>query len=90
MLYFSDEVKTVREHIKWKVFGDTVQNLGAQKKRNAPTKKNFFGHTGCPAKLFPLDYLLFCRLLLMQSAKVGTFLKNSGNLLQDRHKNFEN
>ena len=34
-----NEVKTVREHIKWKVFGDTVQSLGAQKKRNAPTKK---------------------------------------------------
>ena len=47
-------------------------------------------NTGCPAKLFPLGYLLFCRLLLMQIAKVGTFLKNSGNLLHDRHKNFEN
>ena len=46
--------------------------------------------TGCPAKLFPLGYLLFCRLLLMQIAKVGSFMKNSGNLLQDRHKNFEN
>ena len=44
----------------------------------------------CPAKLFPLGYLLFCRLLLMQIAKVGSFMKNSGNLLQDRHKNFEN
>ena len=85
-----NQVETVREHIKWKVFGDTVQNLGAQKKRNAPTKKNFFGHTGCPAKLFPLSYLLLCRLLLMQIAKVGSFMKNSGNLLQDWHKNFEN
>ena len=47
-------------------------------------------HTGCPVKLFLLGYLLFCRLLLMQIAKVGTFLKNSRNLLQDRHKNFEN
>ena len=46
--------------------------------------------TGCPAKLFPLGYLLLCRLLLMRIAKVGTFLKNSGNLLHDRHKNFEN
>ena len=46
--------------------------------------------TGCPAKLFPLGYLLFCRLLLMQIAKVGSFMKNSRNLLQDRHKNFEN
>ena len=50
----------------------------------------FILHTECPAKLFPLGYLLFCRLLLMQIAKVGTFLKNSRNLLQDRHKNFEN
>ena len=46
--------------------------------------------TGCPAKLFPLGYLLFCRLLLMQIAKVGSFMKNSGNLLQERHRNFEN
>ena len=46
--------------------------------------------TGCPVKLFPLGYLLFCRLLLMQIAKVEPFLKNSGNLLHDRHKNFEN
>ena len=46
--------------------------------------------TGCPVKLFLLCNLLFCRLLLIQIAKVGTFLKNSGNLLHDRHKNFEN
>ena len=46
--------------------------------------------TGCPAKLFPLGYLLFCRLLLVQIAKVGSFMKNSGNLLQDRHKHLEN
>ena len=46
--------------------------------------------TGCPVKLFPLSYLLFCCLLLKQIAKVGTFLKNLGNLLHDRHKNFEN
>ena len=45
--------------------------------------------TGCPAKLFTLGYLLFCRLLIMQNAKVGTFFKNLGNLLHDRHKNFE-
>ena len=38
----------------------------------------------------PVGYLFFCRLLLMQIAKSGTFLKNSGNLLHDRHKNFEN
>ena len=49
-----------------------------------------FVFTGCPAKLFTLGYLLFCGLLLMQIAKSGTFLKNSGNLLHDRHKNFEN
>ena len=46
--------------------------------------------TGCPVKLFPLCNLLFCRLLLIQIAKVWTFLKNSENLLHDRHKNFEN
>ena len=46
--------------------------------------------TECPAKLFPLGYLLFCRLLLMQIAKVGSCMKNSGNLVQDRHKNFKN
>ena len=46
--------------------------------------------TGCPVKLFPLCNLLFCRLLLIQITKVGTFLKNSENLLHDRHKNFEN
>ena len=50
----------------------------------------FLECTGCPVKLFPLGYLLFCRLLLMQIAKVGTFLKNLGNLLHNRHKNFEN
>ena len=46
--------------------------------------------TGCPVKLFPLGYLLFFWLLLIQIGKVGMFLKNSGNLLHDRHKNFEN
>ena len=51
---------------------------------------DFFKSTECQAKLFTLGYLLFCRLLLMQIAKSGTFLKNSGNLLHDRHKNFEN
>ena len=35
--------------------------------------------TGCPAKLFPLGYLLFCQLLLIQIEKVGSFMKNSGN-----------
>ena len=33
---------------------------------------------------------LFALLSASTHAKVGTFLKNSGNLLQDRHKNFEN
>ena len=28
--------------------------------------------TGCPVKLFPLGYLLFCQLLLIEIAKVGT------------------
>ena len=45
--------------------------------------------TGCPAKRFTLRYLFFCPLLLMQIAKSGTFLKNSGNLLHDRHKNLK-
>ena len=30
-------------------------------------------YTGCPAKLFTLGYLLFCGLLLMQTAKMGHF-----------------
>ena len=47
-------------------------------------------HTGCLTKLSALGYLLFSRLLLIQIAKVGTVIKNSGNLLHDRHKNFEN
>ena len=51
---------------------------------------SFYCITGCPVKLFLLCYLLFFPLLLIQIAKVGTFLKNSGNLLHDRHKNFEN
>ena len=46
--------------------------------------------TGCPVKLFRLGFLLFWQLLLIQIAKVGTFLQNSGNLLHNRHKNFEN
>ena len=29
--------------------------------------------TGCPAKLFTLGYLLFCRLLVMQNANVRMF-----------------
>ena len=45
---------------------------------------------GCPAKLFPIGYMLFYQFLLMQIAKVGMFLKNSENLLCDGHKNFEN
>ena len=51
---------------------------------------NFHVVPGCPAKLFTLGYLFCCWLLLMQTAKVGTILKNSGNLLHDRRKNFEN
>ena len=34
--------------------------------------------------------LLLASTHIMQIAKVGTVLKNSGNLLCDRHKNFEN
>ena len=34
-----------------------------------------FTHTGCPVKLFPLGYLLFCQLLLIQISKVGTFFE---------------
>ena len=33
-------------------------------------------------------FLLFCRLIFILIAKVGVVLKNSGYLLQDRHKNF--
>ena len=39
--------------------------------------------TGCPVKLFPLGYLLFCWLLLMQIAKLWMILKTSGKLLYD-------
>ena len=46
-----------------------------------PSSNIFCYITGCPAKLFTLGYLLFCRLLLMQNAKVGTFFTNLGNLL---------
>ena len=35
-------------------------------------------------------FLLFWRLLLILIAKVEAVLKNSGNLLHDMHKNFEN
>ena len=56
----------------------------------SPDSDGYIYTTRCPVKLFPLGYFLFYRLLLMQIAKVGTFLKNSGNLLHDRHKNFEN
>ena len=46
--------------------------------------------TGCPTILGPLCFLLFCQLLLYQNTKVGWVLQYSGNLLHDRHKNFEN
>ena len=35
-------------------------------------------------------FLLFCWLIFILIAKVGVVLKNSGNLLHDRHKKFEN
>ena len=46
--------------------------------------------TGCPTILDPLCFLLFCQLLLYKNKEVGWVLKNSGNLLHDRHRNFEN
>ena len=39
---------------------------------HTPSQYNI-AYTGCPLKLFRLCYLLFCWLLLMQIAKVGTF-----------------
>ena len=45
---------------------------------------------GCPTILAPLCFLLFSCLLLYQNIKAGWVLKNSGNLLSDRHQNFEN
>ena len=78
----------------------SIHKFRGQKEVSSKTFKDIFKpfdfaidetwSTGCPAKLFTLGYLLFCGLLLMQTAKNGTFLKNSGNLLHDRHKNFEN
>ena len=68
--------------------GNTL--LCAQFKWLCTTVSIYSHSTGCPVKLFPLGYLLFCWLLLMQIAKVGMFSENSGNLLQDRHTNFEN
>ena len=53
-------------------------------------KSTLHKSTGCPVKLFTLSNLLLCQLLLVQFAKNGTFYKNSGNLLHDRHTNFEN
>ena len=35
--------------------------------------------TGCPVKLFPLGYLLFCQLLLIQIAKVEIIEVKVGN-----------
>ena len=46
--------------------------------------------TGCPIILSPLCFLLFCRLLLYRNTKFWWVLKNSGNLLSDRHQNFKN
>ena len=47
-------------------------------------------HTGCPTALGPLCFLLFCQFLLYQNTKIWWVLKNSGNLLSDRHQNFKN
>ena len=46
--------------------------------------------TGCPTALGPLCFLLFCQFLLYQNTKIWWVLKNSGNLLSDRHQNFKN
>ena len=52
--------------------GDRSQKCGGPNRMNVYLSAGII-HTGCPAKLFPLGYLLFCRLLLMQISKVGTF-----------------
>ena len=67
-----------------------VYQVKTLKKHSKIFSSKKFIITECPVKLFLLGYLLFCRLLLMQIAKVGSCMKNSGNLVQDRHKNFEN
>ena len=76
------KLATFAPNVTCRAENETSGRLKFYNDENAPT--------GCPVKLFPLGYLLFCRLLLMEIAKVRTFLKNSRNLLQDRHKNFEN
>ena len=47
-------------------------------------------NTGCPISLGPLCFLLLCQLLLYWNTKNGWVLKNSWNLLSDRHQNFKN
>ena len=47
-------------------------------------------YTGCPKSQTSLCFLTFSRKKFIQNANGGGVLKNSGNLLHDRHKNFEN
>ena len=89
-------VREVRPGPGWRRSLDDINNHGGDERddragdQGRDPEQGGGSYTGCLAKLFPLGYLLFCRLLLIQIAKVGSFMKNSGNLLQDRHKNFEN
>ena len=46
--------------------------------------------TGCPKSQTSFCFLRFSQTKFIQNANVGGVLKNSGNLLHDRHKNFEN
>ena len=87
-------------HIKKKQWGMNLLSRGAATMRRRVSMQEAEGDemiqinivyrvSSIPAKLFTLGYLLFCRLLVMQNAKVRTFFKKLGNLLHDRHKNFE-
>ena len=46
--------------------------------------------TGCPKSQTSFCFLPFSQTKFIQNANVGGVLKNSGNLLHDKHKNFEN
>ena len=49
-----------------------------------------FLDTGCPKSQTSFSFLPFSQTKFIQNANVGGVLKNSGNLLHDKHKNFEN